>query len=154
MTARDNRQELARLLLLARARFDSHEDMAAHLGVSRKSLTRYTHGQGNPPPGRRVAMLRALEGRIDTPLFERIGAALEVPREQWRAPVAAAPSATFEPALDLALFAAAEAHGVTPLQARRVALDVLASVAAVGIDAATAHAAITAVAAKRGGRRS
>jgi len=158
-TAREMREALQAALQTVSARFPSQGALAAHLGVSRKTYERYLFGRGNPPPARRLAIVRALAGYLDAAHFERFATALDVPRHHWppgaataAVTVAAPGGAAVEGPLDLALFAAAEAHGVHPALARQVVLDVLAKVVELGVDAGTARAAVAAVAARRSAR--
>jgi hypothetical protein len=123
--------------------------LASRLGVSRKTAERYVYDRALPPPARRVGMLVGLSGAVDDTLVRRLGAALEVPAHQWPVPPAAPVIPSLEDPIDLALFASAERHGVSPAHARLIALDMLTCVVQLNANVLLAHAALVTVTTKR-----
>jgi hypothetical protein len=150
--ARAKRETIGKVLLEVRHQFPNRDAMAQVLGISIKTLERFTFGTARPRPARRPAMLHALASHVDHALIMRLGVVMEVPAAEWpRPPAPAVPTygASLEDALELTLFAAAERHGVAPMQARRVAIDLMAHVVALKVDAPTVHAALARLAAMR-----
>jgi hypothetical protein len=140
--AHERRESLKDVLLDLRHAVGGHGVLADRLGISGKTLERYTHRRLRPPPLRRLSMMRALAG-------------LDVPQDQWPRPLAPAPvhAGQVEPSLDLAVFLAAEQHGMSAARARLVVLDVLGRMHGLGVDVPTAHAALSALVSKRPARQ-
>jgi len=147
---RDGRESVGDVLFPIREALGSHANLAFRLGVSRKTAERYLYDVAMPPPARRHAMLAGVAGAVNDALVRRLGAALEVPEHQWPVPRPVAVVPSIEDPLELALFASAERHDVSPARARLIALDVLTCVVQLDASSLRAHAALLAVVTKRG----
>jgi hypothetical protein len=154
------KDSISAALSVVRAHFKTHDALATQLGISNKTLERYVYGRGKPKPARRPGMLRALVGSIDLGLLARLARVMEVPEHQLPEPlrvhtgVDAPPrlqGVALEASLEMALFGAAERHGVTSVGARHVAMDVLRHVIMLGVPVTAAHSALAAADAKRAG---
>jgi transcriptional regulator with XRE-family HTH domain len=124
--------------------------VATRLGVSRRTLGRYVHKQSFPTPSAAVALLQRLTF-VSAPRHARVASALLVPEHQ-RPPLPSTAMGTeelrarayaAESAMALMLYATAEASGVSPAAARKVAGAVLEHVATQHLDVATARGVLT-----------
>ena len=128
-----------------------HGELARRFGISGKSLTRYQNGR--PPPRARCRdMVRLIDG-IDPALHVRLARSLDVDPAIVPAPSAPRPSvdpASMKDAVAMAIYAAADDLDLTPAKTRAVVRMFLGHMVELGIDAATARAALP-VEGRRGG---
>jgi transcriptional regulator with XRE-family HTH domain len=135
-----------------------HHVTASRLGLSRRTLARYSERTSRPSEKRALAML-GLVTDLPADLYTQLADALEVPPAQR--PPLFVPVATNvlraedDPAeatsMTLMLYTAAEANGVHPAAARKIALAVLDHATERALDVPTARALALAVAKGREG---
>jgi hypothetical protein len=157
--AGSGREAVASALLAVRSALGTRRALAERIGVSGKTLERYTgSGKAAPAPAKRPAILRALAGSIDDALLTRLAMAMEVPPSEWpHAATATAltqvtpngPASPLETSLELAVYMAAERLDVPAARARQLVVDVLLHLTQINVEARSAHAALTAAIAKR-----
>jgi transcriptional regulator with XRE-family HTH domain len=120
------------------------KNAAQRMGLSRRTLQRYTERSSTPTPKRAVAILQRLTD-LDASLFNRLADGLAVPAHQRpRPPAAYSVPRMGDPAehtaMTLMLYTAAEAHGIPPAAARHFAVALLDHATQRGLDVPTARA--------------
>jgi len=128
-------------------------ETARVLGLSTKTLGRYINKRHTPPASRGPGLIRAIAPFVDTTLLTRFADILDVPEharpQAGRGVGDRAPA--IDDAVDLALFGAAERHGIGPHQARAVVLDVLGRIGELGVPLALGRESVARVTARRTG---
>jgi hypothetical protein len=134
------------------------------LDMSQRTLARFMYGQSVPTRLRALGMLAALThlpAELYHPLADALAIAsherplLRAPSTSVAAPVAQLPvdRAGEETALTLMLYVTAEANGVAPGAARKVALALLDHLTARGLDVATGREVTRAAEKRLAGKR-
>lgn len=115
------------------------QTLAIRLGVSERTMTRWTNDE-DPPATRARELMHELRAMgTPAPLLARAAATLGLPPEEGK-PLVVVDTARAKDALDVAVFEEAEAHELRPAVLRGAVLAVLKRAADLSLDARTAHA--------------